>query len=185
MGHFELPRALTVQGQVAQVNSSGHIFLLDSLCFGRLVTERIRKSEADQHKGFPRLTHIIHIDVCIIDGRDPRPLCNPQMPLKQPLVLLPSESGRPDNSGPACICAASAAGPAPSDAWCTVSPQASADIPPDIWPRLARAALAAKGDSVAAWQRLSMVSRIWRMSVAGVRCFVCLLQGTDISCHLH
>ena len=46
--------------------------------------------------------------------------------------------------------------------------QPASDVPPDVWRTLARAALAAEGDSVAAWLRLSMVSRTWREALAGV-----------------
>ena len=46
--------------------------------------------------------------------------------------------------------------------------QPASDVPPDVWRTLARPALAAEGDSVAAWLRLSMVSRTWREALAGV-----------------
>ncbi len=42
------------------------------------------------------------------------------------------------------------------------------DLPPDVSRTLARAALAAEGDSLAAWLRLSMVSRTWRKALAGI-----------------
>ena len=42
------------------------------------------------------------------------------------------------------------------------------DVLLDAWRTLARAALAAEADSLAAWLRLSMVSRAWREALAGV-----------------
>ena len=44
------------------------------------------------------------------------------------------------------------------------------DVPVDVWRTLARAALTAEGDSLAAWLRLSTVSRTWREALAGVDC---------------
>ena len=46
-------------------------------------------------------------------------------------------------------------------------PQAMLPLLPDLWPSLAKAALAADGNSLAAWLRLSMVCRTWRESLAG------------------
>ena len=43
-----------------------------------------------------------------------------------------------------------------------------ANVPSDVYPTIARAALAAEGNTLATWLRLSMVSRTWRESVAGV-----------------
>ena len=40
-------------------------------------------------------------------------------------------------------------------------------MPADVWRTLAVAALAAEGGSLAAWLRLSLVSRTWRDSLAG------------------
>ena len=48
-----------------------------------------------------------------------------------------------------------------------LSPQAMRDLPSDVWSTLARAALAAEGDGLAAWLRLSLVCRAWRDSLAG------------------
>ena len=48
------------------------------------------------------------------------------------------------------------------------SRQAMRDLPPDVIRMLVRAALAAEGDSLAAWLRLSMVSRAWRESLTGI-----------------
>ncbi len=51
---------------------------------------------------------------------------------------------------------------------CAAPQQTTFDVPPDLWSTLARAALAAEGDSIAAWLRLRLVSRIWRDALAGV-----------------
>ena len=40
----------------------------------------------------------------------------------------------------------------------------------DAWEAVARAALAAEGDGVEAWTRLSLVSRAWRDGLKGARC---------------
>jgi len=45
--------------------------------------------------------------------------------------------------------------------------QALSDVPPDVWRTIALAALAAEGNSVSAWLRLSMVSSAWRKVLAG------------------
>ena len=51
----------------------------------------------------------------------------------------------------------------------TVASQGAAPyVLADVWPQIAKAALAAEGNSLAAWLRIGMVSRVWRESVAGV-----------------
>ena len=45
--------------------------------------------------------------------------------------------------------------------------QATYGVPADVWRTLALAALVAEGDSLAAWLRLSLVSRTWRDSLSG------------------
>lgn len=45
--------------------------------------------------------------------------------------------------------------------------QAMPGIPPDVLRDLLTMALAAEGDSLAAWLRLSRVCRLWRDSLAG------------------
>lgn len=42
-------------------------------------------------------------------------------------------------------------------------------LPPDVWAAVAKAALAAEGDSLAIWLRLGMVSRSWRDILSGSR----------------
>ena len=46
--------------------------------------------------------------------------------------------------------------------------QARWDMPPDTLAWITKAALAAEGNSLAAWLRLSMVSRAWREALAGL-----------------
>lgn len=41
------------------------------------------------------------------------------------------------------------------------------ELPPDVWGAVARAALAAEGHALAAWARLSLVSRAWRDGLTG------------------
>ena len=41
-------------------------------------------------------------------------------------------------------------------------------MPPDVWLTLARAALAAEGNTVTAWARLIAVSSLWHEALAGV-----------------
>ncbi len=45
--------------------------------------------------------------------------------------------------------------------------QKLSEVPPDVWRTIARATLAAEGDGLAAWARLSTVSRAWREHLAG------------------
>ncbi len=43
------------------------------------------------------------------------------------------------------------------------------ELPPDAWGAIARTALAAEGDSVQTWARLSLVARAWRDGLKGAR----------------
>ena len=57
-------------------------------------------------------------------------------------------------------------------------------VPADVWPTIARAMLVAEGDSMAAWLRISMVSRNWRESVAGAARSHALI-GTCLQTRIH
>jgi len=48
-----------------------------------------------------------------------------------------------------------------------MSPNYPDTLSPDLWAAIARSALAADGDSVQAWCRLSLVSRAFRDAIAG------------------
>ncbi len=57
---------------------------------------------------------------------------------------------------------------------CAASQLGASYLPADLLSRILRTALAAEGDSLAAWLRISIVSRAWRDSVAGAWCCPCL-----------
>ena len=44
------------------------------------------------------------------------------------------------------------------------------DVPPAAWRAVARTALAAEGDDISAWRRLSHVAHAWRESLKGAHC---------------
>ena len=59
----------------------------------------------------------------------------------------------------------------------TTSQRGTSHALPDVWRLITAAALAAEGNSLAAWMRLSMVSRAWHDSLAGRRCPASICDG--------
>ncbi len=51
----------------------------------------------------------------------------------------------------------------------TMAAAPAPELPPDAWGAIARTALAAEGDSIQTWARLSLVARAWRDGLKGAR----------------